>query len=151
MSMIVVVVGMIVIMPVMMVGMIAMLVIMMIMPVIGMIVAVMGVIVGVRVGVVAVMSMLGRMRVRRLGLDVGAALRVERRLDRHDARAQSFRHVLDHRIAADAQSLRGQLGRQVPVAEMPGDAHEGERVGGADFGERLGRGHNLDDRGRPRV
>ena len=37
------------------------------------------------------------------------------------------------------------LGRQVPVAEMPGDAHEGEGVGGADLGERLGRGHNLDD------
>ena len=48
-------------------------------------------------------------------------------------------------IAADAQRLRRHLGRQVPVAEMPGDAHEGERVGGADFGERLGRGQNLDE------
>src|SRR5208282_4951533 len=101
------------------VGMIAMLVIM-IMPVMGMIVAVMGVIVGARAGVVAVMSVLGR--VRRLGLDVGAAFRVERGLDRHDAGAQSFCHVLDHRVAADAQSLRGEFGRQVPVAEVPGDA-----------------------------
>ena len=107
--MIVAVVRVVVIMPVTMVGMIAMLVIM-IMAVMGMIVAGMGVIVGMRVGVVAVMSVLGP--VRRLGLDIGAALRIERRLDGRDARAQSFGHVLDHRVAADAQSLRGEFGRQ---------------------------------------
>ena len=79
---------MIVLVPMIVVGMIARLVIVMIMPVVGMIVrpTVMGVIVGVRVGLVAVMSMFGC--VRRLGLDVGAALRVERGLDRHDARAR---------------------------------------------------------------
>ena len=39
----------------------------------------------------------------------------------------------------------GELGRQVAVAEMPGDAGQRRRVGGADFGERLGRGHDFDD------
>ena len=36
---------------------------------------------------------------------IGAAFRIERRLDRDDGRAEAARHVLDHRIAADAQAL----------------------------------------------
>ena len=38
-----------------------------------------------------------------------------------------------------------QFGRQVAVAEMPGDAGQRGGVGGADFGQRLRRGDDLDD------
>ena len=34
---------------------------------------------------------------------------------------------------------------QVAVAEVPGDPHQRQRVGGSDLGERLGRGDHLDD------
>ena len=38
-----------------------------------------------------------------------------------------------------------QFGRQVAIAEVPGDARQRGGVGGADFGERLRRGDDLDD------
>src|SRR5271165_5030178 len=80
-----------------------------------------------------------------LGLHIGAAFGIERRFERDDARAEAFRHLLDDRVAADAQRLRHELDGQVAVAEMPGDAHEPQRVGGADFRERLRRGDHFDD------
>ena len=79
------------------------------------------------------------------GAHIGAAFRVERRFDRDHGRAESARHVLDHRIAADAQAPFRQLGRQVAIAEVPGDAGQRGGIGGADFGERLRRGDDLDD------
>ena len=96
--------------------------------------------------VVIVMIMPTVMRVRAgRRLHIGAAFRIERRFELDHARAKTSSHLFDHRITADAQSLRQEFGRQVAVPEMPGDAHQAERVGGSDFGERLGRGQNFDD------
>ena len=78
-------------------------------------------------------------------LGVGAAFGVERRLDGGDGGAEAARHLLDHGIAADAQRPARQFGRQVAVAEMPGDADQRRGLGGANFGERLRRGDDLDD------
>ena len=75
---------------------------------------------------------------------IGAAFRIERRFDLDDPRAQSLHHRLDHVIPADAQALRHDLGRQMAVAEMPGDANQMQGIGAADFDQRLGGRHDLD-------
>lgn len=78
------------------------------------------------------------------GDGIGAALRVERRLDLHHASAEAAHHLLDHVVAADAQAFCHHLHRQVAVAEMPGDAHEMQVVAAADLQQRLGGCDHLD-------
>lgn len=80
----------------------------------------------------------------RLAADIRSALGIERRLDLHDARAETTHHILDDMIAADTQPLGHQLRRQMTIAEMPCDANKLQRVGAFDLGERLGRGDHLD-------
>lgn len=75
---------------------------------------------------------------------IGAAFRVERRFDLDDARAQSLHHRLDDVIAPDAQALPRYLGRQMPIAEMPGKANQMLRIAAADFHKRLRRRDDLD-------
>src|SRR4051794_20973766 len=53
---------------------------------------------------------------------IGSAFGIERRLDLDDARAETLHHRFDDVVAADAQTLRHDLRRQMPVAEMPGDS-----------------------------
>lgn len=81
---------------------------------------------------------------RMAGLGVGAAFRIERRLDLDDARAKTLHHRLDDVVAADAQALGHDLGRQMPVAEMPGEPHQMMRIAGADLEQRLSSGDHLD-------
>src|SRR5271165_1177520 len=54
-----------------------------------------------------------------LGLHIGAALGIERRFERDHAGAEARGHLLDHRVAPDAQGLRHQFCRQMAVAEVP--------------------------------
>jgi len=75
---------------------------------------------------------------------IGAAFGIERRLDFDDARAEALDHLLDDMVAADAQALRHDLGRQMAVTEMPGDPHQMERIGAAYLNQRLGRGDHFD-------
>jgi hypothetical protein len=101
---------------------------------------------GVLMAVVRVaLLMLMAVRVGFRGLHIGAALWIERRFERDDAGAEPLDHLFDGRVAADAQSLGRQLDVEVTGAETPGDAHEAERVGRADFDERLRRGDDFDD------
>src|ERR1700740_3409730 len=82
-----------------------------------------------------------RMRLIRVamgGAGIGAAFGIERRLDLDNARAQALHHRFDHVIPADAQALRHDLGRQMTVAEMPGDPDQMMRVASLDFDQRLG-------------
>ena len=102
----------------------------------------MGVGVTGRVGMALGVSMALRMGVAAAG--IGAAFGIERRLDLDDARAQSPGHRLDDMIAPDPQAPRRDLGRQMAVAEMPGDPDQMQRVGAADFDQRLGRGDHFD-------
>src|SRR5712675_656940 len=91
---------------------------------------------------VLVRTALGRMGVAAAG--IGAAFGVERRLDLDHARAEPLHHRLDDVIAPDPQALRHDLGRQMTIAEMPGDADQMLRIVAADLGQRLGGGDHLD-------
>jgi hypothetical protein len=75
---------------------------------------------------------------------ISAAFGIERRLDFNNTRAEPGHHRLDDVVTADAQALRHDLGRQMAVAEMPGDPHQMERIGATDFDQRLGSGDDLD-------
>ena len=75
---------------------------------------------------------------------IGAAFGIERRLDLDDARAEALHHRLDDVIAPDPQALGHDLGRQMPVAEMPGDPNQMMRIDAADFHQRLRRGDHFD-------
>ena len=79
-----------------------------------------------------------------LGLHISAALGIERRLERDHPRPEAFGHRLDDGIAADAQRLRQYFGRQMAVAEVPGDADQDHRINGPDLGQRFGLGDHLD-------
>ena len=87
-----------------------------------------------------------RVGFRRMGVTarVRPALGIERRLDLDDARAQPLHHRLDDVIPADAQALRHDLGRQMAVAEMPGDPNQMQGIGAADLEQRLGGRDHLD-------
>jgi len=87
-----------------------------------------------------------RVMARGMGMPVGVspAFRVERRLDFDDARTKPAHHVFDHMIPPDTQALCRDLRRQMPVAEVPGDAHQMMRIFAADFRQWLGRSHDLD-------
>jgi hypothetical protein len=79
-----------------------------------------------------------------LGLRIGPAFGIERRFERDHAGAETLGHRLDDGIAANAQRFPRYFGREVTVAEMPGDASERERVSGSDLRQRFGRGDHLD-------
>src|SRR5262249_12558138 len=63
---------------------------------------------------------------------VRAGLRIERRLDLGHGRAEPRDHRLDDNVTPDAELVRKKLRRQVPVAEVPGDARQSHWVT-ADF------------------
>jgi hypothetical protein len=75
---------------------------------------------------------------------IGAAFGIERRFNNDDPRAEATHHVLDHMIAANAETLADNLGRQMTVAEMPGDTHQMMRIGAANFHQRLGCSDHFD-------
>jgi hypothetical protein len=94
------------------------------------------------VTVMVPMSRTGRVR---LPFGVGATLRIERGLDLDHARAEAAHHGFDDMVAPDAKALAGDLGRQVPIAEVPGHAHQVMRVLAANFGQRLGGRDDFDE------
>jgi hypothetical protein len=75
---------------------------------------------------------------------IGAALGIERALDLGQAGAKTAQHVLDHMIPADAQTARPDLGRQMPVAQMPSDAGQPIRRGTPDLHQGLRCRHHFD-------
>ena len=78
------------------------------------------------------------------GRRVGAAFRLERRVDRNELRAEALQQRLDRRIALEPQPPLQHLHRHVTVAEMPGQPRQRRKVGGARLDQRLGLGHHLD-------
>ncbi len=80
-----------------------------------------------------------------VAVGIGAAFGIEGGGDVGDGGVEVGDHVFDHRIAANAQVVAEKLGRQMAVAEVPGDA---EQAGGRvrrDLGERFGRRIDGDD------
>jgi hypothetical protein len=123
--MLVVVVVMLVIMT-----MVVMIVVMIVvaMAMMGMIVVVMVVIVMVIVAAIVV---------------VGSALRLEGTLDGRRRAALAAHHLGQDVVVLDPDRVGADLGRRVPVADVPGDPHQAQRVLGPDLEERLGRRPHL--------
>jgi hypothetical protein len=79
------------------------------------------------------------------GRGVGAALRLERRIDLRDLRTKSREQRLDRRIALEAQPTFQNLHRNVAVAEVPRNPRQRRQICGADFDQRLRFGHDFDE------
>jgi len=106
----------------------------------------MAVVVAIATMTVAAMTMLMRMAMMmsmamalHRTLPVGAALGVERTLNGAHVRAETAGHVGDHVILADVDDARTDLGGEVAVAEMPGDARERPLVAAGDLQQPLRR------------
>lgn len=95
---------------------------------------------GVAMGVVMIMRMivvmavLAAMGFRRL---IGAALRLEGGLHHLHLRPEAACHLFQHGIAGDADPVSQQLGRHVPVAQVPGEPGQVMRVARDQLGHRL--------------
>ena len=74
---------------------------------------------------------------------IGPALRIERRFDLDYARAEPVHHRLDDVVAPDPQAPGHDLGRQMTIAEMPGEANQVLGIGTPDLGQRLRRRDHL--------
>ena len=103
----------------------------------------MPVVVTVVVAVMMVAVIVAAMAV--IGDNIRSAFRIERCLDLDHAGAEALDHVFDHVIATNAQVLSGDLHRQVPIAEMPGDTHQMPGIHAANFDQRLRRRDHLDE------
>ena len=52
------------------------------------------------------------------GIVIGAAFRIERRLDMSDFRAEAAQHALDDVIGANENGVRADFRREVPIADI---------------------------------
>jgi len=87
------------------------------------------------------MSIIGRVSVT--VVVVGAALGLEGDLYPSEVRPEVMEHVLNHVVGSNTQNLMANVGRQMPIAQMPGEAHklsgilmpdfDNELRGGSDF------------------
>lgn len=77
--------------------------------------------------------------VMRVGMAVviGAALGLERPVDGAHRAALAADHFGQHMVVLDIDRVRRDLGRGVAVADMPGDAHEAQRIVGPDLEQGL--------------
>jgi hypothetical protein len=73
-----------------------------------------------------------------LTVAVGTTLRIEGGQHRRHRGAEALQHVLDDVVIAYTQAIAEELGRQMPVAEMPGDTNEIDGIGGCDLKQALG-------------
>jgi hypothetical protein len=86
--------------------------------------------------VVVMMRRAGRVR---------PGLGIEWRVEGFNVAAETFNHVLNDVIGADADAIAEQLHRQMTVAEMPCDPHEFALVVRMDFQQRLRPGADPDN------
>src|SRR3569833_1469738 len=75
---------------------------------------------------------------------VGAAFRLERRLDHRYLGAERLQELLSRRRTQRAHAVRHELHRDVAIAEMPGDARQRRHIGGPRFEQRFRFGDDLD-------
>ena len=79
-----------------------------------------------------------------MAIGIGATFGVERRFDLDYTCTQPLYHRLDDVITPDPQSLADDLGRQMAVAEMPGDPNQMIWVGAADLDQQFRRRDHFD-------
>jgi hypothetical protein len=75
---------------------------------------------------------------------IGAGLRRERLADVSDAGSQALEHPGDDAIAADQDAAGLDLGLEMAVADVPGEAEEMAAVAAAHLAELLGGGQDFD-------
>ncbi len=75
---------------------------------------------------------------------IGPAFRIERRFDLDNARTKSLHHSLDHMIMTNPKTLSDNLGRQMPIAEVPSQPHQMRWISSSDFKKLLGGSDHLD-------
>mgnify|MGYP001156229831 CR=1 FL=1 len=132
-------VGMVVIMPVLMAAMMMRMVVMVMMGVAVVIVRAAGMSVFVLMVVIVIVMAVDAT------VTIGAAFGMEGGVDRYDIGAELDEHVLDDVIPADAQAVAEQFCRQMPVAEVPGEAQQMRLVLAGHLDQRLGRRFDSDD------
>lgn len=71
---------------------------------------------------------------------IGAALGLERPRHLAHGAALAADHLGEGMVVLDIDRLGGELGRRMAAADMPGDAHQAQRVLGPDLDQVLGRG-----------
>lgn len=76
---------------------------------------------------------------------VGAALRLERARDGRGRAALAADHLGEHVVIFDIDRVRRDLRRRVPVADMPGDPHQPERIFRPHLEQALRRCPHLDE------
>lgn len=74
---------------------------------------------------------------------IGAALGLEGALDQRHGAALPADHLGENVIVLDIDGIRRDLGRGVAVADMPGDAHQSQRILGPDLKKTLRGGFDL--------
>jgi hypothetical protein len=96
------------------------------------------------IGIATVMMRMMRMAVVVAAVVlVGAALGAERAPDGRRRAALAAHHLGQDVVVLDPDRVGADLGRRVPVADVPGDPHQAQRVLGPDLEERLGRRPHL--------
>ncbi len=81
-----------------------------------------------------------------MGVVMDFRLRLERALDHRHRAALPAHQLAKGCIIRNVESLSRHLGRDMMAAEMPGEAHQPQRVLGADFQQAFRRGLDLDQR-----
>jgi hypothetical protein len=80
-----------------------------------------------------------RMRVAAVSTTFG----LEGRLQLYKVRSEGPEHILDHMVRPNAKNLVSNLGRRVPISQMPGKANELIGIFVSDLHNELRRGLNL--------
>ncbi len=107
----------------------------MIVPVMMTMIVVMSVIVAMILTMIVTMGRLRR---------IGAAFRLEWRIDRRDLGAERRQQGFDRGRALHADAVRQQLNGDMAVAEVPGEPRQRGHIGGARLDQRLRRRHHFD-------
>ena len=74
---------------------------------------------------------------------VSAAFGLERRLHLHKIRSETMEHILDHMVRPNAKNLVSNFSRQMPISQMPREAHKLIGIFVPDFDNHLRSGQNL--------
>lgn len=108
------------------------------------VVTVVGMVMAVMVAMVVIVPVIVMPAATIIAVVMDFRLRLERALDRHHGAALPAHQLGDGRNVNDVERIGRHLGRDMVAAEMPGEAHQPQRVFGADLQQVLGRSLDLD-------
>ena len=74
---------------------------------------------------------------------VSTTLGLERGPHHDKIRSEAVKHILDHVVGSNAKNLVSNFSRQMPISQMPSEAHELIGIVVCDLDNEFGRGLNL--------